>query len=175
MNNSGPPLSQSKNTHPFQRHQEDGVFSPGDYAECMLVMLRTTIYSLEQQHFARWSKASRQALLVDFLSERTERIAQRTAHADSDSNFCTALPRLIPALYCRSQRQVAVCSYQNGSQPFGNTASGSNRAALTETIDAPIDISREVVTTQTVPLPGVRKSYRVSYFGEMPLVHCTNP
>ena len=81
--------------------------------------------------------------------------------------------QLIPPLYCRSQRQVAVCSYQNGSQQFGNTASGSNRAALTETIDAPIDVSREVVTTQTVPLPGLRKSYRVSFFGEMPLVHCT--
>ena len=57
------------------------------------------------------------------------------------------------------------CSYQN-SDPYGNTASGSNRAALQEKLNAPIDVSREAVTTQTVLPPSARKSFRVSLFGK---------
>lgn len=61
--------------------------------------------------------------------------------------------------------------FRNGtgyqSQQLGNTASASNRAALQEQIGATIDVSREAVTTQTVPLAGMRKSYGVSLFDAM--------
>lgn len=67
----------------------------------------------------------------------------------------------------RNSRRCISCVYQNGNQPLGNTTSASNRAALQEKIGAPIDVSREAVTTQIIPLAGVRKSYRVSFFDAM--------
>lgn len=57
-------------------------------------------------------------------------------------------------------------AYQSDGQ-YGNTTSGSNRAALQEKIGAPIDVSREAVSTQSVPPSGARKSYRVSLFGAL--------
>jgi len=78
----------------------------------------------------------------------------------------------------RRLQRLTTCVYQNGSQgprnapvyqngALGNTPSANNRAALQERIGVPIDVSREAVTTQTVPIGGVRKSYRVSVIDAM--------